>query len=130
LEWCGQLNLVEITADTTPAVHHVGIRLSINQPHTKYSYKVLQVPCYVLSVVEVHISLLYKNLVNVSRIVSTVLFGELKLTLLNIHLQQRRFVIRRAYVREFIIVIIILLLNYATSNTYVMQGDMRWGKWA
>ena len=66
-------------------------------------------PCYILFVVEVHASLLYKNLVNVSRIVSAVLFGELELALLNIHLQQRRFVIQRAYVRAFIIVIIIKL---------------------
>jgi len=109
LEQCVQLNLAEITADTMPAVRHVGVRSSINQLHTKYGYKDLQMPCYILFVVEVHVSLLYKNLVNVSRIVSTVLFGQLELTLLNIHLQQRRFVIRRAYVRAVIIVIIIKL---------------------
>jgi len=44
-------------------------------------------PCYILFIVEVHLSLLDEHLVNMSRIVLTVLFGKLKFTLLYVHLQ-------------------------------------------
>jgi hypothetical protein len=42
---------------------------------------------YALFAVEVHLCLLDENLVNMCRIVLAVLLGELKLTLLHIHLQ-------------------------------------------